>query len=323
MVHGTDGIGSIEETRRSYSRADMNDPVFAGIETGGSRIRARIVDTSGRVLADGRWPTTTPDAAFEDLVSFLAKAIPAGGTLGGIGIAAFGPLVRDALSREYGRVLNTPKPGWSGSNLRAALAGRLDVPVVIDTDVNAAACAEWQQGAGRGVRSLAYVTVGTGIGGGLVLEGRPLRGALHPEIGHIRLARRERDRAPSVCPFHESCAEGLASGAAITRRLGASRTLADDPAILDLVADYLGDLAATLVLSWSPERIVWGGGVMATPDLLERLRSALDAALAGYGVGEAAVAPNFCVRAALADSGLEGALLMARSSSQRPGAAAS
>ena len=292
----------------------MNEAVFAGIETGGTRVRARVVDAGGRVLADGRWPTTTAQAALGELVAFLTAAIPAGGALGAIGIAAFGPLVRDELARDYGRVLNTPKPGWSGSNLRAGLARRFGVPVAIDTDVNAAACAEWQRGAGRGIRSLAYVTVGTGIGGGLVLEGRPLAGAMHPEIGHIRLARRERDLAPSVCPFHENCVEGLASGPAITRRLGANRALADDPGMLELVADYLGELAATLVLSWSPERIVWGGGVLATPGLLERLRSALGRALAGYGVGERAVAADFCVRAALADSGLEGALLMAQAS---------
>jgi len=183
---------------------------------------------------------------------------------------------------------------------------------VIDTDVNAAACAEWQHGAGQGVRTLAYVTVGTGIGGGLLVEGRPLAGALHPEIGHIRLARRDLDRVPSACPFHGSCVEGLASGPAIASRLRAGGTLADAPAILDLVAGYLGDLAATLVLCWSPERIVWGGGVMATPELLGRLRAALDKALAGYGVGAAAAAADFCVLPALADSGLEGALLMAR-----------
>ena len=303
-----------QEADRGYSRGDMTGAVFAGIETGGSRIRARIAAAGGDVLADAHWPTTTPDAALTNLVAFLAGAVPASGTLAAIGIAAFGPLVRDALSGDYGRVLNTPKPGWSGSNLRAALAGRFNVPVVVDTDVNAAACAEWQQGAGRGVRSLAYVTVGTGIGGGLVVQGRPLEGALHPEIGHIRVGRRERDRAPSVCPFHESCVEGLASGPAITRRLGAGRVLADDPAILELAAEYLGELAATLVLAWSPERIVWGGGVMSTPRLLERLRSALASTLAGYGVGEAVAAPDFCVSAALADSGLEGALLMARAS---------
>jgi fructokinase len=297
----------------------MNEPLLAGIETGGTQIRARIVDAAGRVLADRRWPTTTPEAALEDLVTFLTTASPAGRSLGAIGIAAFGPLVRDAHAADYGRVLNTPKPGWSGSNLRAALARRLGVPVVIDTDVNAAACAEWRSGAGQDVGSLAYVTVGTGIGGGLVLEGRPLGGALHPEIGHIRLARRELDRVPSVCPFHESCVEGLASGLAIARRLGAGRALEREPAILDLVADYLGDLAATLVLSWSPRRIVWGGGVMATPELLERLRAALSGALAGYGVGEAAAAADFCVLAALAESGLEGALLMARAALKSAG----
>lgn len=293
-------------------QSDMNDPVFAGIETGGSKILARIVDADGRALADGRWATTTPAAALEDLSTFIAKAIPAGRRLAGIGIAAFGPLVRDELARDYGRVLNTPKPGWTGSNLRAALAGRFVVPVAIDTDVNAAARAEWQRGAGRGVRCLAYVTVGTGIGGGLVMDGRPLKGALHPEIGHIRLARREDDQAQSVCAFHENCVEGLASGPAIARRLSVDRALADDPAVLDLATAYLGDLAATLVLAWSPERIVWGGGVMATPQMLERLRSALSEALSGYGVGEAVSAADFCVPAALEDSGLEGALLMAR-----------
>jgi fructokinase len=294
----------------------MSESVFAGVETGGTKILARIVDARGRVLADSRWPTTTPEAALEDLATFIAAAIPAGQALAGIGIAAFGPLVRDELSRDYGRVLNTPKSGWSGSNLRAGLAARFGVPVAIDTDVNAAARAEWYLGAGRGVRSLAYVTVGTGIGGGLVVGGRPLHGALHPEIGHIRLARRERDREPSVCPFHENCVEGLTSGPAIARRLRATHALADDPEVLELVAGYLGDLAATLVLCWSPERIVWGGGVMATSQLLALLRSALDEALAGYGVGAAASALDFCVLAALDHSGLEGALLMARAPAQ-------
>ena len=299
----------------------MSNQVFAGVETGGTKILARLVDAEARVLADGRWPTTTPEAALEDLSGFIAKVPPVERSLGAIGIAAFGPLVRDELAHDYGRVLNTPKPGWSGANLRAALADRFGVPVAIDTDVNAAARAEWQRGAGRGVRCLAYVTVGTGIGGGLVLEGRPLQGALHAEIGHIRLVRREGDRVPSVCPFHENCVEGLAAGPAIARRLKTNGTLADHPAVLELVAGYLGELAATLVLCWSPERIVWGGGVMAAPRLLERLRSALDETLAGYGVGDAANAPDFCVLPALEHSGLEGALLMARAAGNANGVA--
>ncbi|MBV8145804.1 MAG: ROK family protein [Gammaproteobacteria bacterium] len=289
----------------------MSDPLFAGVETGGTKILARIVDVRGRALAEGRWPTTTPEAALADLTTFLASATP-GRPLAAIGIAAFGPLVCDELSPDYGRVLQTPKANWSGSNLRAALAGRFPVPVVIDTDVNAAARAEWQRGAGQGVRCLAYVTVGTGIGGGLLMEGRPLHGALHPEIGHLRLTRRDGDDTQSVCPFHSNCAEGLTAGPAIARRLGIGRTLSSEPAILELVAGYLGELAASLVLSWSPERIIWGGGVMTTPGLLERLRGSLEQSLAGYGVGEAASAADFCALPALADSGLEGALLMAQ-----------
>jgi fructokinase len=294
----------------------MNDRVFAGVETGGSKILARIVDARGHALADGRWPTTTPEAALEALTTFIASATP-GQPLAAIGIAAFGPLVCDELSPDYGRVLSTPKANWSGSNLRAGLAGRFAVPVVIDTDVNAAAQAEWQRCAGEGVRCLAYVTVGTGIGGGLIVNGRPLHGALHPEIGHMPLTRQDGDHTQSVCPFHSNCAEGLAAGPAIARRLGI-RTLSTEPAILDLVAGYLGELAASLVLCWSPERIIWGGGVMATPGLLERLRGSLNQSLAGYGVGEAARAADFCALPALAEPGLEGALLMARALSQKP-----
>jgi fructokinase len=291
----------------------MSNVVFVGIETGGTKVLARIVDTGGLVLADSRWPTTTPQAALQEISAFIAENVAAGHRPAGIGIAAFGPVVRDETSPDYGRVLNTPKPGWMGSNLRAALAERFAVPVVIDTDVNAAARAEWQLGAGQGARCLAYVTVGTGIGGGFVVDGRPLRGALHPEIGHIRVARREGDQVQSLCPFHGNCVEGLAAGPAIAGRLGANQVLSAEPAVLELVAHYLGDLAATLVLSWSPERIVWGGGVMLTPRLLELMRSALREALAGYGVGEAVTAQDFCVLPALADSGLEGALMLAKS----------
>jgi fructokinase len=285
---------------------------FAGIETGGSKILARIVDEHGQVLADGRWHTSTAGAAFEDLAAFIAKSVSAGRSVQGIGIAAFGPLVCDERSPDYGRMLDTPKPGWTGSNLRSGLAAQFAVPVAIDTDVNAAARAEWQLGVGRGVRSLAYVTVGTGIGGGLVVEGLPLKGALHPEIGHIRLARRHGDHVLSACPFHENCAEGLTAGPAIARRLKANQALESDPQVLNLVANYLGELAAALVFAWSPERIVWGGGVMATTQLLERLCAALDEALAGYGVGDAVRKADFCVRPSFEHAALEGALLMAK-----------
>jgi fructokinase len=154
----------------------------------------------------------------------------------------------------------TSKSGWIDSNLRARLQEQLGVPVAVDTDVNAAAIAEQRLGAGASLPSVAYVTVGTGIGAGLAIGGQSLKGALHPEAGHIRLVRRPDDQAPSTCPFHADCAEGLVSGPALRRRLGEGHDLADNPALVELVADYLGQLAAALVLVWSPHRIVWGGG---------------------------------------------------------------
>jgi fructokinase len=220
-------------------------------------------------------------------------------------------LIVDRTSPDYGQVQATTKPGWTGSNLRRQLEGRLRVPVAVDTDVNAAAIAEQALGAGKGLPSVAYVTVGTGIGAGLAINGRSLGGALHSEAGHLRLVRRGDDQVPSVCAFHPDCAEGLVSGPAARRRIGEGRELADDPALLDLVTDYLGQLAAALVLAWSPHRIVWGGGVIGATPMIEAIEAAMRSSLGGYGVGPAAGCPGFCAPAQLENAGLEGALLMA------------
>lgn len=286
--------------------------LVAGIETGGTKILARIVERhSGTTVAESRWPTGTADEAARDLVQFLSE-IPGGGRLTGVGVAAFGPLIVDPDSPDYGMMLATPKPGWAGSNLRAELEARLGVPVAVDTDVNAAAIAEQQLGAGEGLPSVAYVTVGTGIGAGLSIDGHSLKGAMHPEAGHFRLVRRPDDHVPSACPFHDDCAEGLMAGPAVRRRLGEGRDLADDRQVIGLVADYLGQLAAALVLAWSPHRIVWGGGVIGAAPLVPMIGDRMVASLGGYGVGPHVARPDFCVPAALANAGLDGALLMAR-----------
>ena len=241
----------------------MTGIYLAGVETGGTKILACLRDIdSGETIAEGKWATGSAERAAEDLLGFLTSAVPDGGRLAAVGMAAFGPLIVDPASPDYGQMQATTKPGWTGSNLRRALQERLGIPVAVDTDVNAAAIAEQELGAGAGLPSIAYVTVGTGIGAGLAYRGRSLAGALHPEAGHLRLVRRAGDDAPSVCPFHDDCAEGLVSGPAVRKRLGDGRELADDPALLELVADYLGQLAAALVLAWSPNRIVWGGGVI-------------------------------------------------------------
>ena len=286
----------------------MARTLVAGIETGGTHMLARIRGRAdGKIVDQGQWATGTAEQAAEMLLGFLDGRR---GEIAAVGIAAFGPLVIDPSSPDYGKMLATPKPGWAGSNLRAALEERLGVPVAADTDVNAAAIAEQAIGTGQGVASVAYVTVGTGIGAGLAIDGYGLRGALHPEGGHLRLRRRAGDDVPSGCRFHQDCAEGLIAGPAVRRRLSGGE-LQEDPATIDLAADYLGQLAASLVLAWSPGRIVWGGGVIRAAPLVEAIQERMLAELNGYGVGPAAGRPGFCASAALEHSGLEGALIMA------------
>jgi fructokinase len=299
----------------------MTRTLVAGIETGGTKILVRLCDRdSGEVVGEGRWATDSADRAAADLLSFLTSAVPDGYRIDAVGMAAFGPLIVDRSSPAYGQVQATTKPGWAGSNLRKMLEARLGVPVAVDTDVNAAAIAEQAFGAGERLPSVAYVTVGTGIGAGLAINGRSMFGALHPEAGHLRLVRRSDDQVPSVCSFHADCAEGLASGPAVRCRLGEGRTLAGDPALQDLVTDYLGQLAAALVLAWSPHRIVWGGGVIGGASLIEAIEASMRSSLGGYGVGPAIEQAGFCAPARLENAGLEGALLMARdlASTARP-----
>lgn len=291
----------------------MSDPrTWLAIETGGTKLLARLVERD-TIVAEQRWATTTPDAAEAELLAFSGHT-----PLAGVGIAAFGPIVVDPMAANYGEVLATPKPGWIGANLRAGLERALGVPVMVDTDVNAAALAEAAMGAGQGCSSLAYVTVGTGIGAGLARDGRTLTGALHPEMGHVPVLRFDGDVTPSACPFHPSCAEGMAAGPALQRRLD-TRCLEQSPADFAAVADYLGQLFATIVLAWSPHRIVVGGGVMEVPGLRGAAAVQMLVALGGYGVGSAAGEADFIRPAGLAHAGLEGALILARQAAARSG----
>lgn len=297
----------------------MSRTLVAAIETGGTKILARLAGLDdGALMAEARWATTTAEQAAEDIGAFLAD-LPGDDRLAAIGMAAFGPLIVDPAAPDHGRMLATTKPGWTGSNLRAALAARLNVPVLVETDVSAAAIAEQAMGAGREIGSLAYVTVGTGIGAGLATGGESLKGALHPEAGHLRLIRAEGDTVPSVCPFHSDCAEGLVSGPAVRARLGEGQRLAESPAAMDLIATYLGQLAAALVLAWSPHRIAWGGGVIEAAPLVPAIGPKIRRSLAGYGVGPAIDGPEYCVQAKLKDAGLEGAMLLARKAALRGG----
>ena len=283
----------------------MNDPIHLAIETGGTKILARLV-RGDTVIAEQRWPTTTPQAAEAALLAFAGDW-----AVSGIGIAAFGPIVVDPEAANYGEVLATPKPGWAGANLRATLSDRLGAPAAVDTDVNLAAVAEQLKGAGQDCASVAYVTVGTGIGAGLARDGRTLIGALHPEMGHVPVLRLAGDEAASGCPFHSSCAEGLAAGPGVQLRMN-GRKLEDSPSDFAAVADYIGQLFATVVLAWTPHRIVAGGGVLGVPGLREAATARMAVALGGYGVGTAVNAAGFVTAPLLEHAGLDGALILAK-----------
>lgn len=286
--------------------------VLVGIETGGTKIVCRVVEDTGRTLTETRFPTVTPERVLDTLVAMIRAAVPKGTLIGGIGIASFGPVIVDPTSPHVGQMLATPKAGWTGFNLVRALEARLRAPVVIDTDVSAAALAEQSLGAGRGLHTIAYVTVGTGIGGGLVIDGRTLKGGLHPEIGHLVVRRAEGDAHPSGCGFHQDCVEGLTAGPALGSRL-AGRSIEDAPEVRTRVCDYLGQLCASLLLTWSPQRIILGGGVMSTPGLLSEIENRMRLELNHYGALAVAEASPYLVAAELEHAGLEGALIMARS----------
>jgi fructokinase len=253
--------------------------MLAGIEAGGTKFVCAVGAAPGRIEDRIAIPTTTPDETLDAALAFFSAHAP----LDALGVASFGPIDVDPNSPTYGAILRSPKSSWDKASFPERLAG-LQCPVKIDTDVNGAGLAEQLFGAGQDCETLAYVTVGTGIGAGVLHKGKPLSGAGHYEIGHIRPPKDKRDEAfEGVCPFHGDCLEGLASGTAIMARWGASLSdMAAPETAIDLVAFYLADLAATLIFAHRPDRIIFGGGVMKTPGLLDAVRTKTLALAGGY-----------------------------------------
>ncbi|WP_347717349.1 ROK family protein [Sphingomonas sp.] len=261
----------------------MSERRVAGVELGGTKIIA-VVAEGRTILARQQWPTGDDAAAVLGLVAAWLRQKQIEQAFEALGIASFGPLCLDRKSAEYGRILATPKPGWSGADVVGTLGGGLGLPVGWDTDVAGAACAEGQWGASVDCEVHVYLTIGTGIGGGVVIGGKPLHGALHPEIGHVRVRRAVGDRFAGICPFHGDCLEGLASGPAIAARAGqpAHAVPPDDP-VWGLVVNEIAELMHMLILTISPQRIVIGGGVgYGQIHLLPRIRAATAACLQSY-----------------------------------------
>ena len=293
--------------------ASTSPPLLAGVEAGGTKFNVAIGRDPLAPLRATRIATTSPAETLAAVAELFAGARREHGPIAALGIASFGPIELHAGSPGWGRILRTPKPGWSGADLAGPLGRAAGCPVAIETDVNGAALAEARWGAGQGAASLAYLTIGTGIGGGLLLDGRPRHGLLHPEIGHLSLRRHPDDAFPGLCPYHRDCAEGLVAGPALAARLGMplDRTPADHP-FRAIFADYLGQLCAALVLVASVERIVIGGGVMSRLALHRLIGQRMAAWLGGYVANEAVEAPGFVVAPGLGDrSGIAGALALA------------
>jgi fructokinase len=251
--------------------------VYGGIEAGGTKFVYAVGETSQTILALTSIPTTTPTETLAQVIAFFRPYQPYS-----LGLATFGPVDLNQGSPTYGHILSTPKVAWQGCPIVDVLRSWLGIPVAVDTDVNAAALAEFMYGAGRGCDPLVYLTVGTGIGGGAVIQGRPLHGLMHPEMGHMLLARAPGDTQPSGCPFHEDCLEGLASGHAMRLRFGAPEALPPAHEAWGLEATYLGRALATIATVLAPQRIIIGGGVMHQAHLLPRIREVCAQALHGY-----------------------------------------
>ena len=261
----------------------MKAGLIGAVEAGGTKFVAALATAEGDILARTRIPTETPETCFPALAAFFEEAAAAHGRIGAFGIASFGPIDIDPASPAYGTFTTTPKPGWAGARFHDVL-GRFGAPIMVDTDVNGAAIGEWQKGAGQGCDTVAYTTIGTGIGTGVVHKGLSLKGFSHYESGHIVPPHdRAADPFAGSCPYHGDCLEGLACGPAIEQRWGRSLDrLADAPGAVDLIGGYVAHLAATLVLLHMPDRLIFGGGVMKAPGLLESVRRQTEAKLAGY-----------------------------------------
>nr|WP_315379700.1 ROK family protein [uncultured Sphingomonas sp.] len=256
----------------------------AGIELGGTKCILTLAHGPDRILAQETVPTEAPEKTLAALEAVLGGWW---GTQGfaALGIASFGPVCLDPANAQFGHILTTSKPGWSGTDVARRLAAPFAVPMAFDTDVNGAALAEMRWGAGQGLSDFAYVTVGTGVGVGLVINGKPTRGIGHCEMGHIRVPRLPTDTAPSGCPFHDDCIEGLASGTGVRAALGDQPvdSVGEDHAVWDRVASAIALLCHTMVATAGPQRIAIGGGVMQRqPHLLARIDPLLRESIAGY-----------------------------------------
>jgi fructokinase len=287
--------------------------MFGGVETGGTWCVCALGDGAGEIAEREQFRTGTPEETIDRIVAWF----DARGTPEAVGIGSFGPVDLDPDSPTWGHVTTTPKPGWQGVSLAPVIAERLEVPVHFETDVSTAALGEYHWGAGRGAANLCYLTIGTGVGAGLLIDGRPVHGLVHPEVGHIRVPHdTDRDPYGGNCPRHGDCWEGLSCGPALAERWAADPAeMPDDHPAWALEADYIAYGILAIVLAISPHRVIVGGGVMDRPVMLPLVRTRLAELDGGYlgtpmlgeEIDRYVVAPELGD-----DAGVLGALALAR-----------
>lgn len=281
---------------------------YGGIEAGGTKFVCAVGTGPDDITDRVRIPTTTPEETLGAVARYFSDR-----PVDGVGIATFGPVETRRSRPEYGQITTTPKPGWQGADLIGAVRSVLDVPVTVDTDVNGAALAEARWGAGRGLRNVLYVTVGTGLGGGAAIDGRPLAGLVHPEMGHVSVERRVGDDFPGVCPYHGDCLEGMASGPAMNARWGrpAEELGPQLDEALAVESHYLAAGFRQFVFTLAPEVIVMGGGVSHLPGIHRAVNQRLVEQMVGYAV-QPEHSDGFVVPPGLGDdAGIAGALALA------------
>jgi len=292
--------------------------LYGAIEAGGTKWNCVVASNPQDIRAEERFETTKPTETLQNVVAFFQRyQDETGQALAGIGIACFGPVDLDVNSPRYGYITSTPKPNWANTDVVGAIKRGLNLPVAFDTDVNGAAVGEAVWGAAQGLSDFLYITIGTGVGGGAVVNGKPVHGLIHPEMGHIRLPHDwDEDPYKGFCLFHGDCFEGLASGPAINDRWGVKgEVLAPDHPAWKLEAHYVALAVQNFVCTLSPQRIILGGGVMEQHHLFPRIRANVQAYLNSYvrspalleEIDEYIVPPGLGKRA-----GVMGALALAR-----------
>lgn len=280
--------------------------MYGGIEAGGTKFVCAVADEEQNIIEKVSIPTTVPEDTLKKVFEFFDRY-----SLKSMGIGSFGPIDVDRKSSTYGYILNTPKKDWSYYDLLGVVRERYPIPIAWTTDVNVAAYGEFKKGAAQGVSNCVYLTVGTGIGGGVILDGEIFQGKSHPEVGHIKVKRIIEDDFEGTCVHHHDCLEGLASGPSLEGRTGIKgELLSKDHEVWKIQANYIAQALVNYTLTLCPEKIIIGGGVMNQEHLLEKIKEQFSQELAGYV--PILSLDDFIVRWSLEnESGIIGSLLMA------------